>query len=315
MNKRSLNVLVVLFACLPPGAGAAEEIEARQESGTGIRHSFLATGSNPTMYFNEDSEVIWQIESYSRDGYVLDNGNILMSDGKSAREFRAGTTDVVWSYTLSKDNDELGTVMRLANGNTMTVEQGKKPRILEVDADGTIVVEVPLLPETDNSHMQTRMARKLPNGNYLAPHLLAFKIKEYSPTGDVVRAISTDLEELGGREIHNWPFTAILLDNGNIHANLTHGNKVVEFDASGKVVWRCDNSDVGGRFADPCGAQRLPNGNTVIGAYGQKDASKPKILEVTRDKEVVWEFFHPELSAHEIHIVTTNGKKVEPVLR
>ncbi len=314
MNQR-IAVLFILFAvCLTPCA-VSEEPPIRQVSETGIRHSFLVTGSNPTQYFNEDSEVIWSIDSYSRDGYVMDNGNILMSDGKSAREFKAGTTDVVWSYTLSEENDELGTVMRLANGNTMTVEQGKNPRLLEVDSDGVIKVEVPLQPETDNSHMQTRMARKLPNGNYLAPHLLAFKIKEYSPAGEVVRAIATDLEELGGREVHNWPFTAILLDNGNIYANLTHGDKSVEFNAAGEVVWRCDNSDVDGQFSDACGGQRLPNGNTVIGAYGQKDATMPKIFEVTRDKKVVWEFFHPDIHAHEVHIVTTNGKKVSPVLR
>jgi len=315
MNYRSFQKLLLLCVFVVPLVNAAEPEAIRQDSASGIRHSFLATGSNPTQYFNEDSEVIWEVASYSRDGYVLDNGNILMSTGKSAIEYRKGTTDIVWSYTLSDENDELGTVMRLDNGNTMTVEQGKKPRILEVDADGVIKVEVPLLPETDNSHMQTRMARKLPNGNYLAPHLLAFKIKEYTPKGKVVRAIPTDLKELGGREIHNWPFTAILLDNGHIHANLTHGNKSVEFDAKGKVVWRCDNSDVDGQFSDPCGAQRLSNGNTVIGAYGQKDPKMPKIFEVTRDKKVVWEFFHPDVHAHEIHIVTTNGKKVEPILR
>lgn len=318
MSNRTRIVLLILCLGLAPFGAVAQDADAppiRQVSAEGIRHSFLMTGSNPTQYFNEDSEVIWEVASYSRDGYVLDNGNILMSDGKSALEYNKGTTDVVWSYALSSENDELGTVMRLANGNTMTVEQGKNPRILEVDADGKIQVEVPLLPETDNSHMQTRMARKLPNGNYLAPHLLAFKIKEYTPKGEVVRAIATDLEELGGSDVHNWPFTAILLDNGNIYANLTHGDKSVEFDAAGKVVWRCDNSDVDGQFSDPCGGQRLPNGNTVIGAYGQKDPAKPKIFEVTRDKKVVWEFFHPEAHAHEIHIVTTNGKKVEPILR
>ncbi|GIT38773.1 MAG: hypothetical protein Ct9H300mP7_6940 [Verrucomicrobiota bacterium] len=37
--------------------------------------------------------------------------------------------------------------------------------------------------------MQTRMARKLPNGNYLVPHLLAFKVKEYKPDGTVVNEI------------------------------------------------------------------------------------------------------------------------------
>jgi len=307
-------LLFLVIGCCPIFA-AEEKPAIRQESATGIRHSFLITGANPTQMFDEDSNVIWEAKTYSRDGYVLKNGNVLLSTGKAGREYKKGTNDIVWSYRLSKENDELGTIVRLKNGNTMMVEQGTKPRIIEVNKKGEIVVEVPLQPETDNSHMQTRMARKLPNGNYLAPHLLAFKIKEYTPEGKVVREIATDLPEFGGREVHNWPFTAILLENGNIYANLTHGNKTAEFDAEGKVVWWVDNSHVDGQFADPCGGQRLPNGNTVIGAYGQKDPNMPKIFEITRDKKVVWEFFHPKAKAHEIHIITTNGKKIKPILR
>tara|TARA_Y100001934_G_C12324667_1_gene761913 strand:+ start:157 stop:459 length:303 start_codon:yes stop_codon:yes gene_type:complete len=72
----------------------------------------------------------------------------------------------------------------------------------------------------------------------------------------------------------NWPFTAIRLANGNTVVNLTHGNKTVEFDAKGKIVWRVDNSHVVGRFDDPCGGQRLPNGNTVISSYHQENRAK-----------------------------------------
>jgi Mal s 1 allergenic protein-like len=287
----------------------------RQESSEGIRHSFLMTGSTTSVLYDEDSKVVWEVKEFSRDGYVLENGNILISTGKAAREYRKGTTDVIWEYTVAAENDEVGTVQRLSNGRTMLVELGVNPRILEIDKAGKIQAEVPLRPETDNHHMQTRMARKRANGNYLVPHLLAFKIKEYTPSGKVVREIPTDLPELGGRESNSWPFTVIELDNGNILANLTHGNKTVEFDPTGKVVWRCDNSNVDGQFADPCGGQRLPNGNTVIGAYGQKKPGMPKVFEVTRDKKVVWEFFHPTANAHEIHIITTNGKRVDPVMR
>ncbi|PCJ50142.1 MAG: hypothetical protein COA73_18585 [Candidatus Hydrogenedentota bacterium] len=287
----------------------------RQESSEGIRHSFLMTGSTTSVLYDEDSNVVWEVKGYSRDGYVLENGNILISTGKAAREYRKGTKEIIWEYNLSAENEEVGTVQRLPNGSTMLVELGVNPRILEVAQDGTIEVEVKLQPETDNNHMQTRMARKRANGNYLVPHLLAFKIKEYTPTGEVVRVIPTDLPELGGREVNNWPFTVIELDNGNILANLTHGHKTVEFDLQGKVVWRVDNSHVDGQFADPCGGQRLPNGNTVIGAYAAKAVDKPKVFEVTRDKKVVWEFFHPTANAHEIHIITTNGKRVDPVMR
>jgi hypothetical protein len=209
---------------------------------------------------------------------------------------------------MAKENKELGTALRLSDGNTLVVERGVKPRLLEITREGDIAVEVPLLPETDNAHMQTRMARKLPNGNYLVPHLLAFKVKEYQPDGKVVREIKTDLEELGGREKRNWPFTAIRLENGNTLVNLTNGNKTVEFDSDGKVAWKVTNEDVAGRFADPCGGQRLANGNTVICSYGQKDPKKPKLFEITPDKKVVWEFFHPKARAHEVHVLTTNGK-------
>jgi hypothetical protein len=244
----------------------------------------------------------------SRDGFVLENGNVLVSMGNEAREYtREG--EVVWRYALSPENKELGTAVRLENGNTLVVERGVKPRLLEVSAKGEIEVDVPLQPETGNAHMQTRMARKLASGNYLVPHLLAFKVKEYTPDGEVAAVIATDLEELGGREAENWPFTAVRLEEGRTLVNLTHGNKTVEFDESGKVVWRVDNGDVDGRFADPCGGQRLPNGNTVICSYGQKKPEMPKVFEVTPGKKVVWEYVNPKLKGvHEIHVLTTNGE-------
>jgi hypothetical protein len=140
------------------------------------------------------------------------------------------------------------------------------------------------------------------------PHLLAFKVKEYKPDGTVVNEIKTDLAELGGRAAENWPFTAIRLANGNTVVNLTHGNKTVEFNAKGKVVWRVDNSHVAGRFDDPCGGQRLPNGNTVISSYHQQNPAKVRIFEVNRKKEVVWELFHTGSNAHGIHVISTNGE-------
>ena len=206
----------------------------RQVSASGITHSFLICGKK-TQIIGEDSQVIWDANCSSRDGYVLDNGNILFSSGRVAQEM---TRDhqVVWSYTLSKDNKELGTAQRLANGHTLIVERGPTPQLLEITKEGKVAVTVPLKPDTTNAHMQTRMARKLPDGNYIVPHLLGFAIKIYKPDGTVIRTIKTDLEELGGRQAKNWPFTAIVLPNGNILANLTNGDKTVEFDKEGKAL-------------------------------------------------------------------------------
>ena len=291
-----------------PQSGSSQEASTfgEQRSESGIRHAFLIAGKT-TVLVGEDDSVQWRAEGYARDAFILENGNILASIGGKAKEMtRDG--QIAWSYSLSKGNKELGTAVRLPNGNTLVVERGPKPQLLEIAPDGSIPVTVPLKPETDNGHMQTRMARKLPNGNYLVPHLLAFAVKEYRPDGTVVNTIRTDLEELGGRKARNWPFTAIRLENGNTLVNLTNGNKTVEFDAEGKVVWKVTNDDVDGRFADPCGAQRLANGNTIICSYGQKDGKKPKLFEITPDKQVVWEFFHPSARAHEVHVISTNGK-------
>ncbi|MEC7565537.1 MAG: hypothetical protein VX738_07625 [Planctomycetota bacterium] len=306
-------IITICFTLLVSVACAAEPVVGTQRSATGIRHSFLVTGSI-TAIVGEDNLIQWQVPGRSRDGFVLPNGNVLVSIANEAREYtRAGK--LVFQYKLNPVNKELGTVVRLDSGNTMVVERGPQPRILEITPEGKIAVNVPLQPDTDNGHMQTRMARKLANGDYLVPHLLGFAVKQYDPTGKVKRVIKTDLDELGGRAAENWPFTAILLKSGNVLVNLTHGNKTVEFDHAGKVVWRVDNSHVDGRFADPCGGQRLANGNTVICSYGQRDPNKPRVFEITRDKKVVWEFFSPNIGLHEIHVLTTNGKPVASTSR
>tara|TARA_R110002096_G_scaffold163992_4_gene331642 strand:+ start:2599 stop:3576 length:978 start_codon:yes stop_codon:yes gene_type:complete len=292
----------------PNDSNSKPAVFGKQISESGIRHSFLICGK-PTVIVSEENEIVWRTEGAARDGFVLENGNVLVSiGGKNVAKEITRDGEVVWSYQLSKANKELGSVARLPNGNTLVVERGTKPQLVEVTPEGTIAVAVPLQPETANGHMQTRMARKLPNGNYLVPHLLAFAVKEYAPDGTVVKIFKTDLEELGGREAENWPFTAIRLDNGNTLVNLTHGNKTVEFDADGKVAWRVDNADVGGRFADPCGGQRLANGNTVICSYGQRKPDMAKLFEVNRDKKVVWEYLNPAVKAHEVHVLTTNGE-------
>jgi len=298
-------VAFVALACVGVGSDRLSASE--------IRHSFFVAGPTFTGIIGEDGKPAWDSKRRgARDGWVLPNGNVLIAWSDQVTEV---TRDhkVVFSYTKSKDNREIGTCQRLKDGRTLVTELGKKPRLLELDREGKIVVDCPLQPETDNGHMQTRMARKLPSGNYLVPHLLAFKVKEYTPAGKIVREILTDLEELGGRSAENWPFTAILLENGNVLVDLTHGNKTVEFDAAGKVVWKVTNDDVPGKpFADPCGAQRLASGNTVIASYGAK--SGIKLFEITREKKIVWKY-EGEHRVHHFQILTTNGKPLRGPLR
>lgn len=271
-----------------------------------ITHSFFIAGPQFTGIIGESGEVIWDAKkSGARDGYVLKNGNILICWADEVREYSKDKR-VILTYKKPEQNIELGTAVRLANGRTMITESGPKPRIIEIDRKGIIVKSIPLQPETDNIHMQTRMARKLKNGNYLVPHLLAFAVKEYQSDGTVVNTFSTDCKELGGKEAKTWPFTAIRLANGNTLVTLTNGNRVVELDQFGKIIWSIDNSLFDGNpLVDPCGAQRLPNGNTVITSYGAQKGIK--ILEIDSEKKIVWTY--DNYRAHHFQILTTNGKQ------
>ena len=297
MKKQHFIYFGIIFLLLLPITGIGQV-------NSEIKHSFFIAGPQFTGIIGESGEEIWDSgKASARDGYVLDNGNILICWADQVREFDA-KKEVVFHYTRAKESMELGTAVRLENGNTMITESGTKPKIIEVNSEGKVVKSIPLKPETVNVHMQTRMARKLKNGNYLVPHLLAFAIKEYNSEGEILNTFNTDFKGFGGREAKTWPFTAIRLENGNTVATLTNGNRVIELDAQGKIVWMLENSDFKeDPLVDPCGAQRLPNGNTVIASYGAKEGIK--LLEVNRDKKIVWSYSGH--NAHHFQILTTNG--------
>ncbi len=300
-----IRTLLIFFCCLFLLSCSFSDSTEENLEGP-ISHSFFMAGPTFTGIIDENGEEAWDSGGPgARDGYVLPDSNLLICWREIVLEYTPDK-EVRFHYSKPEDVGELGTAVRLDNGNTLITELGEQPRLLEVNPNGEIVVSVPLQPETDDVHMQTRMARKLPNGNYLVPHLLAFAVKEYTPAGKVVQTFRTDLPELGGREAENWPFTAIRLANGNTLINLTHGDKTIEVDPQGKVVWKISDEDVPGEpFQDPCGAQRLPNGHTVIASYGAAE-NGVKLFEVTPEKEIVWTY-EGEHRVHHFQILTTNG--------
>ena len=276
---------------------------AYAEENAKITHSFLTTGGE-TYLQDGDGKVVWSFPRSTRDGWVLPNGNLLLAvsksnDGGSVVEVtREGKTVFEFKGTQS----EVNTVQALENGNILLTEAGDKPRLLEVTREGKIAVEVPLQAQTKDHHLQSRMARKLANGNYLVPQLLDKVVREYQPDGKIVWEVATP----------NWPFTAIRLDNGNTLINCTIGNLTIEVDKDAKTVWQVSNDDFPSKpFDDACGAQRLPNGNTVITAFHAKPG-QTKLFEVTRDKEIVWTYTDQRgAGIHHFQILDTNGKRIE----
>lgn len=300
---------LVLAACAATGSGDKEPAGP-------VTHSFLACGSQ-TRIVDGDGNVVWRYRLGSQDGQVLPNGNVLLAvkrcgefpSGAVVEVTREGEEQVIWRG----EQHEIHTACPLPDGRILVAEGGPKPRLLEVERSGEVVAEIPLSCQTDNFHMGTRMARKLDDGTYLVPHLLDFAVKQYDADGQVLAVFDTTVPGDPDHAIHTWPFTAIRLPNGNTHVNLTHGNQVVQYDAEGEVVWRLTNDDLPEPWlADPCGAQVLPNGNVVIASYGQTDASMPKLLEVTPDKQVVWTHYDDiPHSVHGIHVLDDRGVPLE----
>ena len=278
-----------------------------------VAHSFVAAGkANGIVVVGEGGEIEWQMQVGASDVWMLENGNVLAALYPS-KQFPSGavaeidrkTNEFVW--TFKGREKEISTVQMIGDDQYLVAELGDSPKAIVINRAGDVLSETTLKCQTSNAHMETRMLRLLPNGNYIAPHLLDFAVKEYAPdTGEVVNTIATDDR---GREKRDWPFTAIRLENGNTVISCTNGNRVIEVDTDGAIVWSVDNEDIGEELlADPCGAQRLPNGNTVIASYASNGSGKVKLLEVTRDKKVVWRFEGLDYGIHHFQILTTNGK-------
>ena len=76
-------------------------------------------------------------------------------------------------------------------------------------------------------------------------------------------------------------------------------------DPQGKIVWKLSNNDFEEKpFVDPCGAQRLTNGHTVIASYGANEGIR--LFEVDTNDKIVWTY--KGYRVHEFQILTTNGK-------
>lgn len=310
-------IAAILVCAFSPAA--ADELATTPSKTT---HRFLACGQS-TYIMEADGTKSWTYPHSTRDGYVLPDGAIVLTLSKS-KQYRGGAVvqvapdgseKLIWKGTQAEVNSAQPT----AQGTIVLTEAGAKPRLLEVDRNGNISAEFPLACQKQNRHMQTRMARKLEDGTYLAPHLLDFAVLHYSAKGDVLGKIDTTAPGDPKRKIHTWPFTAIRHGDGQTLVCCTNGNRVVDYDAAGNIVWQLTNEDLPGAWLqDPCGGQLLPNGNIVVTSYagGRKDANAPKLIEVSPDKQVVWTHSDGQkVGIHHFQILETNGKAIKGPVR
>ncbi|MEI9895439.1 MAG: hypothetical protein WDN28_16510 [Chthoniobacter sp.] len=281
----------------------------------GITHSVFVAGAE-TAILNDKGEVLWTYPAATRDGFVLPDGHVLLALSKNKEYPGGGVVEVTRGnqivFEYKGTQVEVNTAEALPNGRILLTEAGPNPRVLEVDRTGKIVIEVPLQAQTTDGHMQSRMTRRLENGNYLVPQVKERVVREYTPAGKIVweyqsRALPKECS----------PFIAIRLPDGHTLVTQTRGTRVDEVDADGRMVWELTTADLPTPLLNhPTAAQRLPNGHTVISSYGAGE-NAVKLFEVTRDKQVVWTMTLPwKHGIHEFQVLDTNGTALsEPPLK
>lgn len=269
-----------------------------------VRHRVLAADSSKQRIaiFDEQGQIEWQHKIRQiHDLQLLDNGNVLLqTDFQNLVEVDRDHK-IVWAYDAGKQNGNAGrrvevhAFQRLPDGRTMIAESGPA-RILEVDRDGTVLHTVPLTVRNPNPHSDTRLVRKLQSGNYLVAHESDGAVREYDPSGKVVWDYDIPLFGKPRRPGHgpeawgNQVFAAVRLPNGNTLIATGNGHSVLEVTPDKEVVWHLRQDDLPGiRLAWVTTLQVLPNGNYVIGNC-HAGPGNAQIVEITRDKEVVWKF-------------------------
>ena len=271
-----------------------------------MNHVFLACGG-ATYVKKSDGPLLWEYPHPTRDGWALGRGRYLLALNKSEKYPGGAAVEVDSAgrtrFQYPGTQSEINTVQDVGHGRVMLTEAGASPRLLEIDKrSGKVTVDLPLQAQTRDHHLQTRMSRKLKNGNYLVPYALDQVVREWTPQGKMVWEAQTP----------HWAFTAIRLDNGNTLVGCTLGNLVVEFDRTGKIVWQVSNDDLPGKpFNDCCGVQRLPNGNTVITIH-HATGDEVRLTEITRDKQIVWQHRDPSKPGiHHFQILETDSRAVK----
>ena len=295
MSVRLLAVRSFALALLAlPTLCPAAEAEGRRVLGQDRGRVSIVT---------ESGDVLWQYDNggaQCHDLWKLPNGNVLLATGPTTVAEVTSDKQVVWSYRAKPQPGKAGRVevhafQPLDDGLVMVAESGNR-RLVEVNREGKVVKEVPLTIEHSDAHRDTRLARKLPNGHYLVCHEADGTVREYDPAGKVVWSYTLDLggrPESGGHGVEGHGtslYSAYRLENGHTLIGGGNNNRVLEVSPEGKIVWSVDQKELPGvTLAWVTMLHPQPNGNVIIGNC-HAGPGNPQLVEVTRDKQVVWTF-------------------------
>ncbi len=261
----------------------------------------LGTKQGLTMV-EPNGEVSWNMKwGKIHDLHVGESGHIYVQQNyRTLVKIDPKKKKVIWEYDAANSNGnegrkiELHGFQPLANGNFMLAESGSG-RFIEITPQGSIVKETSMKLNRPNAHRDTRLARQLPNGNYLASHEGDGFVREYdAQSGKVIWEFEVPLfkPKVGGHGpdgFGNSVFSAIRLKNGNTLIGGGNNHAVYEVDSRGRIVWTLHQKELPEIVLSwVTTVEVLDNGNYVIGNC-HAGPDQPILVEIEpRTKKVVW---------------------------
>ncbi len=258
------------------------------------QHPFLYCGEwqnrsidNQTMHIVRDGRIVWSYTNPLRgelgDCTMLSNGHIVFSRQFGASEITPGK-QIVWNYD-GPPNTEIHTAFPVDADRVLVMQNGDPAKALVIEKRTGKIVREQVLPTRDpkGTHGQFRHIRMLQSGNLLVAHMDLGKVVEYDTVGKAIWSVEAP---------SCW--AAVRLKNGHTLVSGNQRGYVREVDANGQTVWEVNKDDLPGfPLYTVQEVSRLANGNTLINNWaGSAPADQWKtvvqLIEVTRDKNVVW---------------------------
>lgn len=258
------------------------------------QHPMLYVGENhDKMFLVNQGKVIWTYStgtSYEYDDvWMLSNGNILYSRMEYV-EMISPDKKVVWHYDCKKasgnsDHTEIHTCQPIGLDKVMFVENGLPPKLKIVNIKTGVTEVDHTIPSQESSnpnsiHGQYRRARVTAQGTYL---LSVFGM-------GYVLELDKDFKEIWRYDV-KMPWAALRLKNGNTLITNEGDHVTLELNPKKEIVWQFDTvKDLPEDYhfaSAPQTVTRLANGNTIFTSRGN-NGKGPQLVEVTKDKKVVW---------------------------
>ncbi|MEZ5302038.1 MAG: PQQ-binding-like beta-propeller repeat protein [Verrucomicrobiales bacterium] len=269
------------------------------------QHRLITQGNGKLAIVDKKGEIEWEMPwGDIHDIHVLPNGHIMVQKGmREICEIDPEKKEVVWRYNCAKENGNEGKALEahafqpLDGGERIFIAESGVGRFIEIDRSGKVLKEIKMKVENPHPHRDTRLARKLANGHYLACHEGDGAVREYDADGKVVWEFDVPMfgkQPKGGHgpeAFGNSCFAAVRLKNGNTLIATGNGHSVLEVTPAKDIVWEIHQNDLPGiTLAWVTTLEVLPNGNYVIGNC-HAGPGQPLLIEIEpKSKKVVWTF-------------------------